>query len=79
MPDHIRAAWCGHTVIVNVATYPHARPEDLAVAGAALSRICNPYDKYVTNPVLLSAPRAGYNSRLSPGLREREQANDRTR
>lgn len=42
VPDHIRAAWCGHTVIVNVATYPHARPEDLAVAGAALSRICNP-------------------------------------
>jgi integrase len=42
VPDHIRAAWCGHTVAVNVATYTHARPEDLAVAGAALSRICNP-------------------------------------
>ena len=41
VPDHIRAAWCGHTVAVNVATYTHARPEDLAVAGAALSRICN--------------------------------------
>ena len=32
VPDHIRAAWCGHTVAVNVATYTHARPEDLAVA-----------------------------------------------
>jgi len=42
VPDHIRAAWCGHTVAVNVATYTHARPEDLAVAGAALSAICNP-------------------------------------
>ena len=42
VPDHIRAAWCGHTVAVNVATYTHARPEDLAGAGAALSRICNP-------------------------------------
>jgi integrase len=41
VPDHIRAAWCGHTVAVNVATYTHARPEDLAAAGAALSRICN--------------------------------------
>jgi integrase len=40
VPDHIRAAWCGHTVAVNVATYTHARPEDLATAGAALSRIC---------------------------------------
>ncbi len=39
VPDHIRAAWCGHTVAVNVATYTHARPEDMAVAGAALSRI----------------------------------------
>src|SRR5271166_937088 len=29
VPDHIRAAWCGHTVAVNVATYTHARPEDL--------------------------------------------------
>ena len=36
VPDHIRAAWCGHTVAVNVATYTHARPEDLAAAGAAL-------------------------------------------
>ena len=29
VPDHVRAAWCGHTVAVNVATYTHARPEDL--------------------------------------------------
>ena len=33
MPDHIWAAWCGHTVAVNVATYTHARPEDLAAVG----------------------------------------------
>jgi integrase len=42
VPDHIRAAWYGHTTAVNVAVYTHARPEDLAVAGAALNRICNP-------------------------------------
>jgi integrase len=39
VPDHIRAAWCGHTVTVNVAVYTHARPEDLAVAGRALAGI----------------------------------------
>jgi integrase len=39
VPPHIRAAWCGHTEAVNERTYTHARPEDLAVAGAALSRI----------------------------------------
>jgi hypothetical protein len=39
VPSHIRAAWCGHTTQVNEAVYTHARPEDLAVAGAALSRI----------------------------------------
>jgi integrase len=39
VPDHIRAAWCGHTVAVNVSTYTHARPEDLAVAGRALAGI----------------------------------------
>jgi integrase len=39
VPDHIRAAWCGHTVAVNVATYTHARPEDLAMARDALSKI----------------------------------------
>ena len=39
IPDHIRAAWCGHTVAVNVATYTHARPEDLVQARDALSRI----------------------------------------
>ena len=41
VPDHIRAAWCGHTVTVNVATYTHARPEDLEQAAAALSKIHN--------------------------------------
>jgi integrase len=41
VPDHIRAAWCGHTVVVNVATYTHARPEDLALARDALSKIYN--------------------------------------
>ena len=39
VPDHIRAAWCGHTVAVNVSTYTHARPEDLAVASKALAGI----------------------------------------
>jgi integrase len=39
VPDHIRAAWCGHTVAVNVATYTHARPEDMAVALDVLSKI----------------------------------------
>jgi integrase len=39
VPPHIRAAWCGHSEAVNESTYTHARPEDLAVAGAALSRI----------------------------------------
>jgi integrase len=32
VPDHIRAAWCGHTTVVNVISYTHARPEDLAQA-----------------------------------------------
>jgi integrase len=39
VPDHIRAAWCGHTVAVNVGTYTHARPEDLAAARDALAAI----------------------------------------
>jgi integrase len=39
VPDHVRAAWCGHTVAVNVSTYTHARPEDLTVAGRALAGI----------------------------------------
>ena len=39
IPDHIRAAWCGHTVAVNVSTYTHARPEDLVVASKALAGI----------------------------------------
>jgi hypothetical protein len=41
VPPHIRAAWCGHTPEVNQSTYTHARPEDLAAAGAALSKIIN--------------------------------------
>jgi integrase len=36
---HVRAAWCGHTAPVNEGTYTHARPEDMAVALAALSAI----------------------------------------
>lgn len=39
VPDHIRAAWCGHAVAVNTGTYTHARPEDMAVALGALSKI----------------------------------------
>jgi integrase len=41
VPAHIRAAWCGHTQAVNESTYTHARPEDLAVAAAALGKIHN--------------------------------------
>jgi integrase len=37
VPDHIRAAWCGHTVAVNVASYTAVRPESLATALGALS------------------------------------------
>ena len=52
VPPHIRAAWCGHSEQVNERTYTHARPEDMAIAGAALSRICAaaPCDKSVTKP-----------------------------
>ena len=39
VPDSIRAAWCGHTVEVNKATYVHALPEDLAAARDALSHV----------------------------------------
>lgn len=39
VPDHVRAAWCGHTVAVNVSTYTHARPEDLVAASRALAGI----------------------------------------
>jgi hypothetical protein len=39
VPHHIRAAWCGHTAAVNVATYAAARPEELAAAGMAVSKI----------------------------------------
>lgn len=41
VPPHIRAAWCGHTTVVNETTYTHARPEDLVQAAAALSKINN--------------------------------------
>ncbi|MGH3282883.1 MAG: hypothetical protein ACRDNW_27660 [Trebonia sp.] len=37
--DHIRAAWCGHTVAVDVGTYTHARPEDMRVAAGVLGKI----------------------------------------
>jgi integrase len=39
VPDHIRAAWCGHTAAVNVSAYTHARAEDLAAARDALAAI----------------------------------------
>jgi integrase len=39
VPEHIRAAWCGHTIGVNVTTYTHARQEDMTVAGAALAAV----------------------------------------
>jgi len=39
VPEHIRAAWCGHTVAVNKRTYTHARPEDMAIARTVLSKI----------------------------------------
>jgi integrase len=39
VPDHIRAAWCGHTVAVNTSVYTHARAEDMRVAGDALGKI----------------------------------------
>jgi len=41
VPEHIRAARCGHTVAVNKGTYTHARPEDMAAALDALSKINN--------------------------------------
>lgn len=37
--DHIRAAWCGHTAAVDVATSTHAQPEELAEAGEAIGKI----------------------------------------
>jgi len=45
VPDHIRAAWCGHTVAVNVASYTAARPESLGQAMAALSAVYGSRDK----------------------------------
>ena len=45
VPEHIRAAWCGHTVAVNKHTYTHARPEDLAVALDVLCKISKPREK----------------------------------
>ena len=45
VPDHIRAAWCGHTVAVNVASYTAARPEALGQAMAALSAVYGSCDK----------------------------------
>jgi integrase len=36
VPDHIRAAWCGHTVPVNVGTYTKALPEEMGPASGAV-------------------------------------------
>ena len=44
VPDHIRAAWCGHAVAVNVSTYTHARDEDLRQAADALTGILGASD-----------------------------------
>lgn len=44
VPDHIRAAWCGHAVAVNVASYTAVRPESLSAALGALSAVHNPCD-----------------------------------
>jgi integrase len=41
VPDHIRAAWCGHSTAINTSVYTHSRPEDLPVAAAALGAIMN--------------------------------------
>ncbi|MGH3248194.1 MAG: tyrosine-type recombinase/integrase [Trebonia sp.] len=42
VPDHVRAAWCGHTVAVNVRSYTAVRPEALGAALGALSAMQNP-------------------------------------
>ncbi len=36
VPDSIRASWFGHTVAVNLGTYTHVKPADLAVISGAL-------------------------------------------
>lgn len=41
VPAHIRAGWCGHTQAVNETVYTHARPEDMAAALDAVTRIHN--------------------------------------
>jgi hypothetical protein len=40
VPDHIRAAWCGRGVAVNVGTYTHANADDLAAGRDVLATIC---------------------------------------
>lgn len=39
VPKSIRSAWCRHTEEVNETAYVYARPDDLAVACDALSRL----------------------------------------
>jgi integrase len=39
VPDHIRAAWCGHSTAVNVRSYTHPSAAGLAAAGATLEAI----------------------------------------
>ena len=39
IPDHIRAAWCGHRVEVNVATYTHASAAGLTAARDSLASV----------------------------------------
>lgn len=47
VPDHIRAAWCGHTVAVNVASYTAVRPESLGQALGALRAVYGTAEKVV--------------------------------
>jgi len=39
VPDHIRAAWCGHRVEVNVQTYTHATQDSLEKARDMLAKV----------------------------------------
>lgn len=63
VPPHIRAAWHGHTAEVNESTYTHAGPRTWPWPPRRSAGFPGPCDKNVAKPVLLSALRAGYNSR----------------
>jgi hypothetical protein len=62
--ETLRAAWLGHTIQVNRKNYLSTpRPEELAVISDTLGKVSSRVTKVWQNPVLLSALRAGYNSR----------------